>query len=396
MINTTRPNSHLANASAPRTRELANRSEAAAAPRDGFQLSSSADAGLIKPQAPVASAAEKPVRADGMSTLTRIGLGGLAGMVSMMALTGCSEQKPAGPAQVQTQAQKDATSQLSSRLSSIEKEMSGMTGPQSNETVTRKVLDAVKSYAAATGQAGNAASDQVRNMLMEHPALAVAGLAVLGTTAGVLLEKAGMTDAIKGGAAAIYQKAHDNPLTAIAIGAAVAIPAGYLIYQAATAENSVPQKPSTPEARQLDATLTQLENEVQSNPGGDTRSLQGKFMDAVSRYKTQTGKAWGAVTQDVQAFAYAHPILAATLVTGAGVATGVVLERAGVPAAVAGYASGVLQSGEGAASKMGALIKEHPVASSMVAVGISAGVGYLAYQHFNPTPATAPAATPAK
>jgi len=330
---------------------------------------------------------EKPVQTAPMSVWARGTMAGLAGLIGVLSLTGCTGNNGPKPTpQVETQVQKEARQQLSQTLSQIEKGMSGVqngSGQQQSEQITRQIMDAAKKYAQQSGKDGPGVVNDLRNLMVDHPALTITSMFALGTATGVGLEKLGLTDGISSGVSKVYQAAKEHPFIAGGIALAAAGGTAYLIHQIVTTEGTVPAKPTGAQAESLENTFKSLEERIAANPNVDAKDINKEVMEAISRYRTDTGKPWERVVDDVKAFAFEHPVLAATVITSAGVATGVVLERAGVPDKVAGLVGVAFQGSKNAASNVGSFIKEHPVVSTAVAVGIASGVGYLAYQHFN-------------
>lgn len=383
MISALRQQSQLAGLSNVKARA---RNEEAAGPSDQVTLSGAAPTSEKK--------AETPLKTAPMSAWARGTLAGMAGLIGILSLTGCTGGKNNTPPvnQVETQAQKEARQQLSSRLGEIERSMKDMqagNGQQQSEQITRQIMDAAKRYAQQSGKDGPGIVNDLRNLMQDHPALTITSMFALGTATGVGLEKLGLTDGIKSGAATVYQAAKDHPFIATGIALAAAGGTAYLIHQVVTSEGAVPAKPTGAQAESLEGTFKSLEERLAANPNADAKEINRDVMAAISKYQSETGKPWERVIDDVKAFAYEHPVLAATVITSAGVATGVVLERAGVPDKVAGLVGMAFQGSKSAASNVGQFIKEHPVVSGAVAVGIATGVGYLAYQHFNSTPAPA-------
>jgi hypothetical protein len=81
----------------------------------------------------------------------------------------------------------------------------------------------------------------------------------------------------------------------------------------------------------------------------------------------------------------AHPGVTAAVVFSAGVATGALLEKAGIPEKLA-FTAGTAFDAACAGSKKGArevadTIKENPVLSGVIISALAAGAGYLAYQY---------------
>ncbi|MBT9583631.1 hypothetical protein IV102_09780 [bacterium] len=355
------------------------KSEEAGGPQDQFTPSPVS----LSPEKP----AEKPVQSAPMSAWARGTMAGMAGLIGILSLTGCTGNNGPKPTpQVETQVQKEARQQLSQTLAQIERGMpsvQGESGQQQSEQITRQVMDAAKKYAQQSGKDGPGIVNDLRNLMQDHPALTITSMFALGTATGVGLEKLGLTDGVKSGAATIYQAAKDHPFIATGIALAAAGGTAYLIHQVVTSEGTVPAKPTGAQAESLEGTFKSLEERIAANPNVDAKDVNKDVMAAISKYQTDTGKPWEKVIDDVKAFAFEHPVLAATVVASAGVATGVVLERAGVPDKVASLAGLAFQGSKSAASNVGTFIKEHPVVSGAVAVGIASGVGYLAYNHFN-------------
>lgn len=354
---------------------------AAEANSDRFESSSPAEPAM---PGRVGQAADKPVRRPDVPIWMKATTVGLAGLVGIMSLTGCTGGSPTN--QVETQQQKEARQALSQKLSEIEKQMAsieGGTGQQQAEQVTRQIMDAAKSYARESGKDGPGLVNDLRNLLQDHPALTITSLFALGTATGVGLEKLGLSDGVSQGVSKIYQAAKERPLLATGVALAVAGGAAYAIHQVATAEGTVPAKPTGTQAEALGNTFQRLEEQIAANPDLDAKEVNRQVMAAIQQYQQQTSSPWEKVVDDVRAFAYEHPVLAATVVASAGVATGVVLERAGVPDHVAALAGRAFEGSKSAAANVGEFVKEHPVLSGAVAVGIAAGVGYLAYNHFN-------------
>ncbi|MBS2036205.1 hypothetical protein JST97_14540 [bacterium] len=363
----------------------------ATGPKDGFVAGQADQA----PKKPELGDAEKKVKTAPMSVWAKGTLAGMTGLIGLLSLTGCTQQ-PNTPPVVETQQQKEARQQLSATLNQIEQNMSTLkgSGQAQSEQVTRQIMDAAKTYAKASGQQGPGVTETLRNAIQTHPALVFTTAFALGTAGGIGLEKLGLTDGIKDGVGAVTQAVKDHPLIATGIALAAAGGTAYLIHEMVSTETAIPPKPQGEQAKTLDATFKSLEDKIAANPNVDAKDVNKSVFDAISKYQKDTGKPWEKVADDVKAFAFDHPVLATTLVTTAGVATGVVLEHAGVPAGVAKLVGGAFEGSKDAASGMVNYVKEHPVISGTVAAAVAAGVGYLAYQHFH-TPAAPATPTPA-
>lgn len=372
----------------PTLTATANKPEAAG-PQDGFVAGQGDEA----PKKPNFGEAEKKVKTAPMSIWAKGTLVGMTGLVGILSLTGCTQQ-PNTPGVVETQQQKEARTQLSATLNQIEQNMGKLqgSGQAQSEQVTRQIMDAAKTYARASGQEGPGVTETLRNAIQTHPALVFTTAFALGTAGGIGLEKLGLTDGVKDGVGTVVQACKDHPLIATGIALAVAGGTAYLIHEMVSTEAAIPPKPQGEQAQTLDATFKSLDERIAANPNIDAKDVNKSVFDAISKYQKDTGKPWERVADDVKAFAFDHPILATTLVTTAGVATGVVLEHAGVPAKVADLVGVAFQGSKTAASNVGSYVKEHPVISGTVAAAVAAGVGYLAYQHFHTDAPAAPAA----
>lgn len=345
--------------------------------------------------ASVDKAAEAPLALSGLGTASRVGVGLLAGLSLMTALTGCTQST--APKVVETQAQQDARSAFSKAIGDLEKEMSSTKagdGHQQAESFASKFLDKAGEYTKKVGQGGQVALNGIQTELRDHPAMAATVVFALGATAGVALEHYGVPENIKDGVANVTQWVKDNPIKSIAIGAVAAAGIGALVVnyssQMEAVKTQIPAKPQTAEAKVLDESFTSIEQGLNTPGGSDSKTVTTKVMDAISKYQKTTHKAWNDVTTDVKAFAYDHPILAATVVAGAGVGTGVLLEKAGVPKEVADITGGAFAYGQSTASSAVDWAKAHPLVTGAGAAVVAAGVGYLAYEHFHTeTPAAA-------
>jgi len=352
--------------------------------------------GVSNPVELQASAAEKPVKAAGLPTWMRgVGLG-LAGVMGLTALAGCTPGGPTNTGGPVTEQAKQAQQRLETRFAELEAAMQKLptdgSGQQQAESITRRMMDAVRTYSRESGRKGAAVAEDVKQFMVDHPAITITALFALGTTAGVGLERAGLTDAVSQGVKNVWEWAKEHPILAGGIALAAAGGTAYLIHQMVQTEGDVPEKPTSPEAQRLESTFKSLEERINANPNVNGEEVQRSLWDSITEYQKATGRAWNQVAEDVKAFAYEHPVLAGTIIATAGVGTGIVLERAGVPDKVAGMIGSALDSGMGGAKKLGQMVKDHPVIAGTVAVGVAAGVGYLVYHHYNvPAPAPAPA-----
>ncbi len=341
------------------------------------------------------SSAELPVKAEGLGLFSRSVAFGLAGLTALTALTGCTGGKSTTPVGGPvTEQAKQAQQKLETRFAELEKQMQNLptdgAGSKQAESITRQMMDAVRKYSKESGRQGAAIAQDVQKFMVDHPAITITALFALGTTAGVGLEKAGLSDAVSQGVKNVWSWAQEHPWLATGIAVTAAAGTSYLIYQMVQTEGDIPDKPTSPEAQKLEQTFQNLEARINANPSLDGQEVHKSLWDSVTEYQKATGRAWTQVAEDVKAFAYEHPVLAGTLITTAGIGTGVVLERAGVPDKVAGMIGSALDASVGGAKQLGQMVKDHPVIAGTVAAGVAAGVGYLVYQHYN-VPAPAPA-----
>ncbi|MBI3927100.1 MAG: hypothetical protein HY319_16305 [Armatimonadetes bacterium] len=313
----------------------------------------------------------------------------------MVALTGCNRgpEAPTSSVPADFAEHPEAEAKLAQAFKDIESSMgqNAQNSEQEAQGVTRRVIDAVRQYARETGKSARGVAEDVKEYMVEHPAVTVTVMFAAGTAAGIGLEKLGFTDAVSNGLGAVKEWVKEHKIAAGLIVAGVAMGTAYLVYQIAQTEGDVPQKPTNPEARQLEQTFQDLEKQLQEsrNPEAQAAQVNRTLMERVKDYARKTGRSAAEVANDVKAYAYEHPMVAAAVVIGAGVATGVILENAGVPDKVAGVIGSTLKGG---VSSVGTFVREHPVISGAIAVGIAAGVGYLVYDYM--TPDQAPAVQP--
>lgn len=389
-------------ASLPLAAPAAALPEGAVEPRDQVVLGSRPSTPARTPAPPQPDRA--PEAGDTVSPLPtwmRVVAGGMAGLVGMVALTGCGKQAPTPPTTSISDSQEitQAKQRLEQRFQEIEKKMeasrSGDGKEQSGE-VTRQLIDAVSDYARQTGRSAQQVGYDLTEFMKKHPAVTLTVAFAVGTASGIALEKIGLTDGISNGLASIKQAVEDHPLIAGLVVAGVAAGTAWLIYNYATAETApAAPVPDTAASRELKQSMDRLEAQANASAGdsqADAAKINESMMENVQEYAKKSGRSAAQVASDVKTYLVDHPAVAASIVLAAGVGTGVVLERAGVPDAVARAAGAVLESGKDGLGSVGQAIKDHPYLSGAIAVGIAAGAGYLIYQHVN---SPAPAATPA-
>lgn len=377
----------------------AARAEGTAEPRDQVVLGSRPAAPAPAPPKPD----RKPEAGDSVTTLPtwmRVVAGGLAGLTGMLALTGCGKQAPTPPTTSVSDSQEvtQAKQRLEQSFQQIEKKMEaakGGDGKEQSGEVTRELMDAVSKYAKETGRTAQQVGNDLTEYMKKHPAVTLTVAFAVGTASGIALEKIGLTDGLSSGLASIKQACEDHPLIAGLVVAGVAAGTAYLIYNYVSAETApATPVPDSAASRELKQSMDQLEAQAVASTGdakADAAKVNKSMLESVQEYAKKSGRSAAEVASDVKTYLVDHPAVAASIVLAAGVGTGVVLERAGVPNAVASAAGAVLESGKSGLGSVGQAIKDHPYLSGAIAAGIAAGAGYLIYQHVN-TPA--PAATP--
>lgn len=314
-----------------------------------------------------------------LSTISKVVAFGMAGLVGVTALTGCGGP----PTTISTGEHAEAREALETRLAQIEESMSTSNKEEDAEKVTGQVIDAVVDYARATGQKGQGLIDDLADVMREHPAATIAVAFTVGTAAGIGLEKLGFTDGISNGLSAVKEFAEEHPIiTGIAVAGVVAGTA-YLVYTNYIAPQAeIPPAPEGEHAEAMEQTFAELEAELKNHEGDPqakaeevNRTLGEKLKD----YAQATGRSAAEVANDVKAWSYEHPLVATSIVMAAGVGTGVVLERAGVPDTVAGWVGSAIDSSGDGLGAVGDWIGEHPVIAGTVAAGVAVGAGYLIY-----------------
>ena len=335
-----------------------------------------------KPNFAKASSAPKPAEltdnpeSDGIGGLSRAVLVGMTGVLALGALTGCTNNGGTGSS---TSTDTEAMKHLNTTFDSIEKSMKD-NSDQSHETVAGQMLNAIADYSRSTGEKGEELMDNLAGTIRKRPVLAASLAFAAGSAVGIGLDQLGVTDAAVETAGDVVQWVKDNPIKSVAIGVAVA-GAGYLVYNKLMAE--VPEKPTGEHAEAMEKTFEDLEKQLQEHEGSPqekaaevSRTLTQKIKD----YAKATGRSAVEVKNDVMAWSYDHPIVATSLVAGAGVATGVLLSQAGVPEHVAQFAGVALDVAGNGLDSVTDFAKENPVIAGVVTAGIAAGAGYLIYQ----------------
>ena len=338
-----------------------------------------------KPSFAKGSSAPKPAEltdnpeSDGIGGLSRAVLVGMTGVLALGALTGCTNNGGTGSS---TSTDTEAMKHLNTTFDSIEKSMKD-NSDQSHETVAGQMLNAIADYSRSTGEKGEELMDNLAGTIRKRPVLAASLAFAAGSAVGIGLDQLGVTDAAVETAGDVVQWVKDNPIKSVAIGVAVA-GAGYLVYNKLIKPMAeVPEKPTGEHAEAMEKTFEDLEKQLQEHEGSPqekaaevSRTLTQKIKD----YAKATGRSAVEVKNDVMAWSYDHPIVATSLVAGAGVATGVLLSQAGVPEHVAQFAGVALDVAGNGLDSVTDFAKENPVIAGVVTAGIAAGAGYLIYQ----------------
>lgn len=150
-----------------------------------------------------------------------------------------------------------------------------------------------------------------------------------------------------------------------------------------------PSAASKAAEKQLAGAFDEAEKAIQESKGGDAQksaeAVTRKLMSQIQEYAKKTGRSAEQVASDVKGYVISHPGVSAAVIVGGGVATGIVLEKAGVPEKIAAVAGNVVDgAASGTSSGLSAVadaVKTHPVLSGAIAAGLAAGTGYLIYTH---------------
>ncbi len=317
---------------------------------------------------------------EGINGWQRTLLIGMTGVLGVGALAGCTQQ-PGTSTNTDTQAMKD----LNSKFDAIEKVMSE-NGDTSSGQIAGNVLNSIAEYSRATGEKGEELMDNLAGTIRKRPVLAASLAFAAGSAVGIGLDQFGVTDSAMDTAGDVVDWVKEHPIKSIAIGVAVA-GAGYLIYDNLIKPMAeVPEAPKGEHAEAMEKTFEDLEKQLQEHQGNPTekaaevsKTLTGK----IKEYAKATGRSASEVKNDVMAWSYEHPIVATSLVAGAGVATGILLSEAGVPEHIAKFAGVAMDVAGDGLDSVTDFAKENPVVAGVVTAGIAAGAGYLIYQAVN-------------
>lgn len=354
------------------------------APSDAFVPSGTQSEAPAKPIISSPGSAPKPAEltdnpeAAGLHGWQRAILVGMTGVLGLGALAGCTNPGDPGSS---TSTNTEAMKALTSSFDSIEKSMKEE-GNQSSGQVAGKVLNSIAEYSRATGEKGQELMDNLAGTIRKHPVLAASIAFAAGNAIGIGLDQFGVTDKAMETAQDVVNWVKENPIKSIAIGVAVA-GAGYLVYDNLIKPMAeVPQAPTGEHAEAMEKTFQDLEKQIKEE-GANPEQISKTLTEKIKEYAQATGRSALEVKNDVMAWSYEHPVVATSLVAGAGVATGVLLSQAGVPEYVAKFAGVVIDQAGSGVDSITKFAKENPVVAGAVAAGIAAGAGYLIYQAVN-------------
>lgn len=359
--------------------------EAGAVPAESFTPSEASSEFPTKPifakEAPEPTKLAESPESGGLSGWKRVLTAGMVGVLGIGALSGCvPDSGPGTSTGTETAEMKALHGQLETLTDSMKEN-----GGQSNSAVAGQFMNSIAEYSRATGEKGEELVETMRGAIRKHPYLAASLAFAGGTAIGIGADQLGITDATIETASDVIDWVKENPLKSIAIGVAVG-GAAYLAYNNLVKPMlEVPEKPTGEHAEAMEATFSELEQQLKESDGDPAtqaevaKTLTGRISD----YARATGRSAVEVKNDVVAWSYDHPIVATSLVAGAGVATGVVLSRAGVPETVAQLAGTAIDQAGGGFDSVVNYAKENPVVAGAVTAAVAAGAGYLIYQAVN-------------
>lgn len=334
------------------------------------------------PSAPKPAELTDNPEGEGLGGFSRAILLGMTGVLAVGALTGCTGNSGPGSS---TSTDTEAMKQLNTSFDAIEKSMKE-SGDQDPGSVAGQVFNSIAEYSRATGEKGEELMDNLANTIRKRPVLAASIAFAAGSAVGIGLDQFGVTDGAMETAGDVMNWVKENPWKSAGIAVAVA-GAGYLIYdQLIKPMAEVPEAPTGEHAEAMEQTFADLEKQLKESEGTPeekaavvSKTLTGK----IKEYAQATGRSAAEVKNDVLAWSYDHPIVATSLVAGAGVATGIVLSKAGVPEHVAKLAGVAMDYAGDGIEGVTEWAKENPVVAGVVTAGIAAGAGYLIYQAVN-------------
>lgn len=343
-------------------------------------------------------------KSAGLSGITKAVAMGMAGLTLVGALTGC--KGPEGPT-TSTPVNQEALNSVTETFEQLTKNAED--GEVTDfKAIAGDAMKAIGEYGRASGAKGQELMDQLGGVIREHPVVAASIAFTVGTGIGIGVNRLGVPDAaMEGGQQFLdWMAAKDVPQAeqfttrikrgAIVLGITTAVVGGgYLLYDHVIKPMAeVPNKPTGEHAEAMEATFDQLEKEL-ANYEGDAQEKAGEVAltlgQKIQEYAKATGRSAAEVKDDVIAWAYEHPIVATSLVMGAGVATGVVLDQVGLPDYIADFAGVAFEQAGDGLSGVVDWAKENPVVAGAVVAGVAAGAGYVVYRLMQPDAPAQPA-----
>jgi ElaB/YqjD/DUF883 family membrane-anchored ribosome-binding protein len=151
-------------------------------------------------------------------------------------------------------------------------------------------------------------------------------------------------------------------------------------------------QPQTEADKKLSDAFTNAEKAIEAAKSGDSKKaaeeVTKNLLSEIQEYAKTTGKSAQSVADTVKEYCVQHPAVAITILLAAGVTTGVVLEKYGVPSAIAGSVGSIMSSvTDGTSNGLSAIkdqIKQHPVLATAIGIAVAGTVGYLIYQAVTP------------
>ncbi len=313
-----------------------------------------------------------------LNGFTKAVLIGVTGAIGLGAITGCTPPSGGTSTVVNTEAMQELTNTFSSLQESIAED-----GSQSRDEVAGEIFKAIGDYSRSTGEKGDELMGSLGGVIRQHPVLAATIAFTAGNAIGIGMDRLGVTDQIGQTAGDVANWVKENPIKSVAIGVAVA-GAGYLLYNHVIKPMAeVPPAPTGEHAEAMEQTFADLEQMISNHQGTPEEAAAEASLtlgQKIKEYAAATGRSANEVKNDVTAWAYDHPVVATSLVMGAGVGTGVLLSRAGVPEGVAGIAGAALDASGAGVDAIKDFAKENPVLAGAVTAAVAVGAGYLIYQ----------------
>ena len=368
--------------------KLAAKSQLQETKGDSFEKGTDFSPAPSKPTFETAPAPKPVVMTDhpdaaGLSGFARGVSMALVGVIGIGALGGCTPQAPSTGSTVSQNS--EAMKTLNQSFDAIQKSMTE-NGDQDPSAIAGQMFETIAEYSRTTGEKGEELMGNLAGTIRKHPAIAATVAFSAGTAVGVSLDQFGVVDEMGETAGEIAEWAKNNKLKAAGIAIGVA-GAGYLIYNHLIKPMAeVPEAPEGEHAEAMEKTFEQLENELkdyEGDPGKKAAEVTRTLSTKIKDYAKATGRNASEIRNDVTAWAYDHPIVATSLVAGAGVATGVLLSDAGVPDYVATAAGVAFDAAGDGLGSVADYAKENPVVAGVVTAAVAAGAGYVIYQAVN-------------